>query len=60
MNHSDIERYISFYGEKILTISSGLDVEVFGGSFVKKVEGSYSALIGLQMSELKKLLQNIE
>ena len=49
---------IDFYLEKIsyLCVSGGIAIEGFGEQFVKKIDGCYSAILGLPMYKLRQAL----
>ncbi len=42
-----------------LKIAGALHVEGYGSQFIKSIEGSYTAIIGLSMFELRKALQQL-
>lgn len=60
ISEKDANDYIKIKGDLILTYASGLDISGFGAKFIKKIEGSYTGIIGLQMCELKEILEKIK
>ena len=57
MTDAEIKDYISKID--VLKIAGALHVEGYGSQFIKSVEGSYTAIIGLPMFELRKALQQL-
>ncbi len=53
-----IVRYLAVsYGMKA---AGAITIEGYGAQFLKKVEGSYSAIIGLPLFELREALQKLD
>jgi septum formation protein len=52
-DEDDIKHYISVMGDKVLTYSGGFSIMDSGMQYVKKIEGSYSAIIGLPLCEVR-------
>lgn len=55
------DSFMKFYLDKVpfLDLSGGISIEGFGDQFVKEVEGSYSAILGLPMYEVREALYEL-
>ena len=53
-----IERYLEYTPDYLL-ISGGFSVEGYGAQFITTVTGSYSALLGLPLAELRVALEQL-
>lgn len=54
-----IERYLRAYPD-YMHVAGALQVEGFGAQFVRSIEGSYTAILGLPMVELRCALESLE
>lgn len=43
----------------VLTMAGGVGIELYGNQFLKEVQGSYSAIVGLPLFELRQALEEI-
>lgn len=53
----DIESYITISGS--LAAAGAIRIEGYGGQFLKKIDGSYTTIVGLPMFQLRIALQKI-
>jgi septum formation protein len=60
MSNDDIERYLGFYKERVFDLSGALTITGYGGKFLRKIDGSYSAVIGMPMYELLRAINRIK
>ena len=53
-----IEKYLNSF-ERYDQVSGGISVEGYGAQFLQTVDGSYSAILGLPMYELRLALEKL-
>ena len=55
------DQFLDFYLDQVpfTKVSGGITIEGFGEQFVKEVNGSYSAIVGLPMYKLRDALYNL-
>lgn len=53
-----IKRYLEMVPE-YLSIAGALQIEGFGSQFIKKIDGSYSGILGLPLCEVRQALEKL-
>jgi septum formation protein len=59
MSSDDIERYLGFYKERVLDFSGAYTMTGYGNRFLRKIDGSYSTIIGMPIYELLRAMRRL-